>query len=76
MPVVQSLMDNLVRQYGEEKGQRVYYAMEAEGSGPFAPGKKHRQLHEDWAAKHGVAPVGGRKKKPGPPKKARARKRR
>lgn len=78
MPVVQSLMDNLVRQYGEGEGKRIYYSMEAEGSGPFAPGHKHRKLHEDWAAKNGVRPSAAlrTKKKPATPKGRRAQKRR
>ena len=28
MPVNQSMMDNMVKQYGSEKGKSVYYAME------------------------------------------------
>lgn len=56
MPVVKSLMDSLVERYGPDGGERVYYAMEAEGKGPFAPGGKHRDLHEAWAKKQGVAP--------------------
>jgi len=63
MPVVQALMDKLVKQYGPERGKRVYYAMEAEGSGPFGPRGKHRDLHNAFAAKHGVTPAPGKKKK-------------
>ncbi|HEY6058632.1 MAG TPA: hypothetical protein VIV06_11400 [Candidatus Limnocylindrales bacterium] len=57
MPVVQSLMDNLVRQYGKEKGERVYYAMEAEGSGPFAAGGKYHALHQKRAHDNGVPAI-------------------
>ena len=71
MPVVQSLMDSLVKRYGAEKGKHVYYAMEAEGSGPFAAGGKYRGLHEAFAKKNGVPPTKG-KKKPRPSKKAGA----
>jgi len=56
MPIVESLMLSLVRRYGKEKGQRIYYAMEAEGSGPFAKGAKHHDLHVAFAAKHGLSP--------------------
>lgn len=52
MPVVEALMSKLVAQYGPEKGKRVYYSMEAEGKGPFAPGAKHRDKHEDFVEKH------------------------
>jgi hypothetical protein len=38
MPIVQTLMDKLTKTYGPEKGKEVYYAMEASGKGPFAPG--------------------------------------
>jgi hypothetical protein len=31
MPVNQKLMDKLKAEYGDEKGERVYYAMENEG---------------------------------------------
>lgn len=63
MPVVQSLMDNLVKRYGPEKGKRVYYAMEAEGKGPFGPKGKHRDKHEAFAARNGVTPAPASKKK-------------
>lgn len=65
MPVVQSLMDNLVRQYGAAKGRSVYYAMEAEGSGPFAKGGKHHDLHVAFTQRNHVPPIGDR----GPGKK-------
>lgn len=77
MPIVTSLMDNLVRQYGDQEGHRTYYAMEAEGKGPFAPGGKYRHLHEAFAAKNGVRPSSAirSKKKPAASHKQRARKR-
>ena len=70
MPVVEKLMDALVARYGKGKGESVYYAMEAEGSGPFGKGKKYRSLHVAFAAKNGVTPI-GTKKKPAAPKKGR-----
>ena len=75
MPVAQSLMDSLQRQHGEAEGKRIYYAMEAEGKGPFAPGGKYRQLHEDWAKRNEVRPSAAvkTKKKPATPKGRRAR---
>lgn len=75
MPIVQSLMDSLQKTYGPEKGKQVYYAMEGEGSGPFAPGGKYRHLHEAFAKKNGVAPSKATraKKKPATPKGRRAR---
>lgn len=66
MPIVEALMDKLVKQYGPEQGKRVYYAMEAEGKGPFAPGAKHRDKHEAFVKKHNLP--GG----VGKPVKARA----
>lgn len=62
MPIVESLMANLVKRYGKERGERVYYAMEAEGTGPFAAGAKHRELHEEFAARRGLPPLKGKKK--------------
>jgi hypothetical protein len=56
VPIVQKLMDSLVERYGPDKGKQVYYAMEAEGSGPFSPGGKYRALHEAFAKKNGVPP--------------------
>lgn len=35
MPKIKHLWDSLVKQYGAEKGARVYYAMENEGKPPF-----------------------------------------
>ena len=63
MPIVQSLMDNLVRQYGKERGRSVYFAMEAEGKGPFAKGGKYHALHESFAKRNGVTPLSGSKRK-------------
>lgn len=76
MPVVQSLMDKLVERYGKGTGERVYYSMEATGKGPFAPGGKYRQLHEDWATKHGLAPMAAKGKKKGVRSRSKARPRR
>jgi hypothetical protein len=74
MPIVKALMDNLVKQHGEAEGKRIYYAMESAGTGPFAKGAKHRDLHEAFAAKHGLPANDGRaKKKPAGPKPRRAR---
>ena len=73
MPVVQSLMSSLVERYGKQRGERIYYAMEAEGKGPFAKGGKYRKLHEDYTKRIGQRPLAGRKKAPRP--KARGRKR-
>lgn len=70
MPIIESLMNKLVKQYGEAKGKQVYYAMEAEGSGPFAKGKKGHPQHEAFAAKIGGRPITS-KKKPAAPKKGR-----
>lgn len=72
MPIVESLMRELVAKYGKEKGERVYYAMEASGKGPFAKGAKYGKLHEDFAAKHGVRPLEGKKKPAASSKKRRA----
>lgn len=71
-------MDALVARYGRREGERAYYAMEAEGRGPFGPTGKYRDLHEAWAAKNDVrpsSPIPG-KKKPRPSKKAGAPKKR
>jgi hypothetical protein len=63
MPVVQALMDSLVKKYGADKGKSIYYAMESEGSGPFAKGKKHHDLHQAFVAKHHLpGPNEGKKK--------------
>lgn len=75
MPIVASLMDNLLKQHDPKTAERIYYAMEAEGKGPFAPGGKYRHLHEAFAAKHNLRPshaIRSRpKKKPAKPRKAR-----
>jgi hypothetical protein len=44
MPIVSSLMSNLVRQYGAKRGKRIYYALETARRGPFARGKKYAAL--------------------------------
>lgn len=64
MPVVAELMSKLKARYGEKEGERVYYAMEASGKGPFAPGAKHHALHEAFVAKHHLAPLAGKRKAP------------
>lgn len=70
MPVVKSLMSALRGRYGAKKGERVYYAMEAEGKGPFAKGNKHHDLHVAYAQKLGAAPI-ERSRKPGTKKPRR-----
>jgi len=72
MPIVQSLMDKLVAQYGAEKGKQVYYAMEAEGKGPFAPGAKHRDKHEAFVEKHNLPGGVGKPVKAAAPSRGRA----
>ncbi len=62
MPVVKSLMDNLVKRYGKERGERIYYAMEAEGSGPFAKGAKHHAAHVERSKKAGHGPTSAKSK--------------
>lgn len=74
MPIIQALMDNLVKRYGPKRGERIYYAMEAEGTGPFAAGGKYHNLHEEFAAKRGLTPLKGKKKPAAPKKGRRARK--
>jgi hypothetical protein len=61
MPIVEKLMDSLVARYGKDKGETVYYAMEAEASGPFGKGNKHHAEHLAWAEKHGVRPITSKK---------------
>lgn len=39
--VAEALMTNLVSEYGEVRGRDVYFAMEREAKGPFAPGNKY-----------------------------------
>jgi hypothetical protein len=69
MPIVESLMDNLVKRYGQARGEQVYYAMEASGEGPFAPGGKYRDLHEAFVARHGLPGGVGRPVHPKRPKR-------
>lgn len=76
MPIVRSLMDKLVKEYGKERGERVYYAMEASGKGPFAKGAKHHDLHESFAAKHGLPALSGSAKRKAKTKKGAAMSRR
>ncbi len=57
MPIVQHLMDALQSRYGKDRGERVYYAMEAEGKGPFGKGGKYHALHQGFAAKHHVPAI-------------------
>ncbi len=77
MPVNEHLMSSLKAKYGDERGERVYYAMEAEGSGPFAAGNKLHPMHEAFAARHGlksisrpkaIAAAPSHKRSPGRPK--------
>jgi hypothetical protein len=75
MPLNQTLMDQLVKRYGEQEGEAIYWGMAGEGKGPFGPNGKYHAEHEAIAAKAGGAPIEG-KKKPRPSKKAGARKRR
>lgn len=37
MPINESLMRKLKKQYGAKKGERIYYAMEAEGHAATKP---------------------------------------
>jgi hypothetical protein len=64
MPIVEKLMSALRKRYGPKEGERVYYAMEAEAKGPFAPGNKYHELHEQWAARMGVQPASRKISKP------------
>ncbi|RKX65235.1 MAG: hypothetical protein DRP42_05065 [Tenericutes bacterium] len=63
MPVVKALMGSLRKKYGVKTGERVYYAMEAEGKGPFAKGNKHHDLHVAYATKLGQKPIERKRKK-------------
>lgn len=69
MPVVQKLLDALQDRYGRAEGERVYYSMEAEGKGPFAPGGKYRHLHEAFAQRNGIAPSHATRSKKKAPKR-------
>jgi hypothetical protein len=62
VPIRESLMKGLLETYSPEEAKRVYYAMEAEGSGPFGPKGKYHADHVAWAEKHGVAPIETTKK--------------
>lgn len=64
MPVVESLMASLTDKYGKVKGERVYYAMEASGKGPFAKGNKHHDKHVKFAKDRGLEPIERKKKTP------------
>jgi hypothetical protein len=71
MPLNETLMAELKKRYGAEKGEAVYWGMAGEGKGPFGPKGKYRAEHEAIAAKGKTTPnqkVPG-KKKPPPPKK-------
>lgn len=46
MPVNKKLMRSLKKEYGEEKGERVYYAMEAEGKVSGKKGHGRRKKRE------------------------------
>lgn len=71
MPVVQKLMDSLKARYGEQQGERVYYAMEAEGKGPFGAKGKYHALHQGFASKHNLKAIESPGKKKAPHRKKR-----
>lgn len=56
MPVDEKLMASLKTRYGDKRGEGVYYAMEAAGKGPFAPGGALHAQHLAFAEKHGLSP--------------------
>lgn len=64
MPVVAALMDKLTGRYGKDRGEKVYYAMEASARGPFAKGAKHYADHVAFAERNGVAPIVKAKRAP------------
>lgn len=39
--VAESLFGDLVARYGKREGERIYFEMQAEYKGPFAPGAKY-----------------------------------
>jgi hypothetical protein len=39
--VATSLFEDLVARYGQHEGERIYFEMQAEYKGPFAPGAKY-----------------------------------
>ena len=57
MPINETLMTQLVKRYGKEKGEAVYWGMAGEGKGPFGPRGKYRAEHEALAAKAGSEPT-------------------
>ena len=75
MPIVQKLMTSLKARYGDYEGERIYYAMEAEGTGPFGKGKKHHDLHLAFLERNGVRPLDTKKPRSSK-RKAGAKKRR
>lgn len=75
MPVVQKLMSALQARYGEKQGESVYYAMEAEGSGPFGPRGKYHALHQSFASKHNLKAIESPGKKKPPTRKAGGKRR-
>lgn len=69
MPKNETLMAELKKRYGDQKGEEVYWGMAGEGKGPFGPTGKYHAEHEAIAAKAGGAPF---KKKPRPSSKKKA----
>jgi len=63
MPIVQALMDNLVKRYGPDEGKKTYYSMEATAKGPFAKGARHHAEHLAFAKQNGIPPASPAKKK-------------
>lgn len=58
MPVIRSLMKHLVDQYGDKKGQSIYYAMEKNSGGTQAG--LNSALHKGVFNKHrGLRSKGG-----------------
>ena len=69
MPLNETLMAELVKRYGKEKGETIYWGMAGEGKGPFGPKGKYRAEHEAIAEKGKTRPNGpvkGKKKPPAP----------
>jgi hypothetical protein len=62
VPLNKTLLDELQKRYGREKGEHIYWGMAGEGTGPFGPKGKYRAEHEQLAAKGGSAPLPGKKK--------------
>lgn len=65
MPIVQALMADLRKRYGQSEGERVYFAMEAEGKGPFGKNGKYHALHQAFAHRNGIPAI----ESPGKPKR-------